>query len=115
MTKVDTGVCEACHQSFNYSLVHNGFGDTAYAYCDKCGRTAFVSGWSKDIPVAAKLKLHGRVNPEAEAFLAPGACGGVFRAGAPPRCPGGRTPLPAGLAAVYLEANAPGTAKGWRW
>jgi hypothetical protein len=87
MTKVDTGVCEVCGQSFNYLLIHNGFGDTAYAYCDKCGRTAFVSGWSKNIPVAAKLKLHGPVNPEAEALLAPCSCGGAFRAGATPRCP----------------------------
>jgi len=115
MTKVDTGVCEVCRQSFNYLLIHNGFGDTAYAYCDKCGRTAFVSGWSKNIPVAAKLKLHGPVNPEAEALLAPCSCGGAFRAGATPRCPHCRSPLSAELATVYLEANAPGTAKGWRW
>lgn len=98
MSKGDTGVCESCCQSFNYSLMHNGFGDTAYAYCDKCGRPAFVGGWSKDIPVTAKLKLHGPVNPEAEALLAPCSCGGVFRAGATPRCPHCRNPLSAELA-----------------
>jgi uncharacterized paraquat-inducible protein A len=83
----ETGVCEGCRLAFSYSLIHNGFGDTAYAYCDKCGTTVFVSGWRKDIPAAGKLRVHGPVNPEAEALLAPCQCGGNFRASAGPRCP----------------------------
>lgn len=115
MAKIDAGVCEACLQTFNYSLIHNGFNDTAYAYCDKCGETIFVSGWSKDIPPAANLKVHGPMNPEAEALLAPCSCGGRFSASAAPRCPHCLNQLSAELATVYIEANAPGTAKGWRW
>ena len=115
MAKTDTGVCEACLQTFGYSLIHNGFNDTAYAYCDKCGATAFVSGWSKETPPAAKLKVHGPINSEAEILLAPCACGGAFRGTASPRCPHCQKPLSAELATVYIEPNAPGTQKGWKW
>jgi hypothetical protein len=110
-----TGICESCRQSFHYSLVHNGFGDTAYAYCDRCGTTALVSGWDKGVPPAANLKVHGPINPEAEALLMPCECGGAFRSDASPRCPHCVRPLSAEVATAYIEDNAPGTAIGWRW
>jgi hypothetical protein len=28
--------------TFSYQLIHNGFSDTAFAYCDRCGRTALL-------------------------------------------------------------------------
>jgi hypothetical protein len=115
VAKVDTGFCGACARPFHYSLIHNGFADSTYAYCDTCGMTAFVSAWDKSIPRAAKLKVHGPINPEAEKLLAPCACGGIFRADALPRCPHCSVPLSADGAAQYLEENAPGTVKGWRW
>jgi hypothetical protein len=59
LAKVDTGTCNACARPFRYSLLHSGFADSAYAYCDKCGMTAFVSAWNKAIPLAAKLKAQG--------------------------------------------------------
>jgi hypothetical protein len=39
----------------------------------------------------------------------------VFRACADPRCPACACVLSATKARTYIEANAPGTAKGWRW
>ena len=115
MAKLDTGNCDACARPFRYSLLHNGFADSAYAYCDKCGMTAFISAWDKAIPLAAKLKAHGPINPEAEILLAPCVCGGTFRADASPRCPHCSVPLSADGAAKYIEENASGTSKGWRW
>ena len=35
-----TGTCESCGHSFDYMLIHNGFNDSAFAYCDSCGMTA---------------------------------------------------------------------------
>jgi hypothetical protein len=37
-----SGVCDHCSAPFGYYLIHNGFNDTAYGYCDLCGRTALV-------------------------------------------------------------------------
>ena len=115
LAKLDTGECDTCLQAFHYALIHNGFNDSAFAYCDQCGMTVLVSAWDRDTPAAAKLKVHGPVNPEAEAMLAPCPCGGAFRANALPRCPHCSVELSADVAANYIEANAPGTAKGWRW
>jgi hypothetical protein len=108
------GNCEHCHQSFNYKLIHNGFNDTAYVYCDMCGCTALVSAWSK-LPVGLPIRFHERIGQEAEPFLQRCGCGGRFRASAGPRCPHCRQPLSPEIAAGYLEANAPGSAMGWRW
>jgi uncharacterized paraquat-inducible protein A len=110
-----TGTCDACGQTFEYRLIHNGFNDSAYAYCDRCGCAASLNGYYKNIPPQAHLKIHGPINPEAEALLQACSCGGTFRADAAPRCPHCKFPLSAEGARSYIEANAPGTAKGWRW
>jgi acetolactate synthase-1/2/3 large subunit len=34
VAKIDTGTCDSCTGSFQYSLTHNGFNDSAYAYCE---------------------------------------------------------------------------------
>jgi hypothetical protein len=109
------GACDSCGRTFAYRLIHNGFNDSAFAYCDRCGSEASLSCWYDHIPAGAKLKVHGPVNPEAEALLLPCSCGGTFRASASPRCPHCLAGLSAESAGVYIEANAPGTAKGWRW
>jgi hypothetical protein len=115
MTHFETGGCDACGSKFHYQLVHNGFNDSAFAYCDACGSSTLLSGWYERIPTGAKLKVHGPVNPEAEALLEPCVCGGTFRAKASPRCPHCRAELSAEVARGFIEANAPGTAKGWKW
>ena len=115
MRSTATGTCDVCGQTFQYWLIHNGFNDSAYAYCDRCGCEASLNGYYKDVPPQAHLKIHGPINPEAEEFLQPCSCDGTFRADASPHCPHCKSPLSAEAARSYIEANAPGTAKGWRW
>jgi hypothetical protein len=110
------GVCESCHSNFEYCLIHNDFSDTAYAYCDTCGMTCLVGGWDdKRKPKDAPLKIQGPIQAETEAWLQTCLCGGRFRAKSSPRCPICRHALSAEFAACYIEKNAPGTKKGWRW
>src|SRR5271166_2657291 len=115
MVKDDIGTCDSCGRTFSYQLVHNGFNDSAFAYCDQCGCTAMLSGYHLGIPAAEKLAIHGPVNVEAEELLTPCSCGGSFRATASPRCPHCKSALSADVARAYIEANAPGTKRGWKW
>ena len=110
-----TGTCETCSRSFSYQLVHNGFNDSAHAYCDRCGMTALFSAWSSRSPKDINVGLHGPITRDAEARVDPCECGGKFRGTAGPRCPYCGEPLSAEKAAVYIEGDAPGTRKGWRW
>lgn len=57
----------------------------------------------------------GTVRAEIEPYIAPCACGGRFRTDAVPRCPHCHQQLSATEAATYIEGNASGTARGWRW
>jgi hypothetical protein len=50
-----------------------------------------------------------------ESRLEPCECGGSFRKGGAPHCPNCDEALSAELAASYIEKNAPGSMKGWRW
>jgi hypothetical protein len=75
----DTGICEHCDQQFAYDLLHNGFNDTAYAYCDTSGCTALLSAWSK-IPLGAPIRFHTCINKAVEPYLKSCSCGGHFRA-----------------------------------
>jgi hypothetical protein len=109
------GLCSQCATPFPYRLIHNGFNDSAYAYCDTCGATALLDSRQADIPAAANLVPHARILPSVEPFLAACICGGKFTAHAAPRCPSCRAELDAQAARVYIEANAPGTEKGWQW
>jgi hypothetical protein len=117
MTRRDgTGTCEACGHEFGYALIHNGFNESAYAYCDQCGMTALFDGWSTRAPAGIDFGVHGPITPAAEALAAPCICGGRFRGGtAAPRCPQCHVNLSAHRATSYIERNAPGAAKGWRW
>jgi hypothetical protein len=108
------GQCDQCKQKFSYALIHNGFNDTAYAYCDSCGCTAFFDAW-KPRPNDIPMQFHQCIGKEVEGFIRPCVCGGHFKAGASPRCPHCKHELSADLATTYIEANAPGTAQGWRW
>ena len=111
----DIGICEHCQSQFQYFLVHNGFNDSAYAYCDKCGKQCLLSGWHREIPKNAHLEVHKCIKPEIEPLLQPCSCGGSFKFGASPRCPTCHAELSAVKASIYFEKNAPGTIKGWRW
>ena len=115
MSGGDTGHCGECGRSFRYDLIHNGFNDSAYAYCDRCGKTSILSGWHEGVPEGAGLKLHQVIGQGVERFLCLCECGGSFRRGAAPRCPHCRAELSAAGATEFLEKNAPGTKQGWRW
>jgi hypothetical protein len=115
MAQLSIGICETCHKHFEYSIYHCGFGDCAYAYCDRCGRCSLLSVWFQGIPPGTSLKVHGPIEKRIEPKLLPCPCGGAFRAEAPPRCSNGSHALDAALASGYIEQNAPGTLKGWRW
>ena len=110
-----SGQCADCGYTFRFQLVHNGFNESAYAYCDLCGQTAFLSGWSKQIPPLAGFTTRGPIAASVERWLAPCSCGGHFKAGAEPRCPQCRARLSAVSATKYIEASAPGARQGWRW
>jgi hypothetical protein len=109
------GVCDHCRTEFPYTLIHNGFNESAFAYCEACGATSILDGCFKSIPAGAGFTPRGPVPPSAEAFLAPCDCGGHFRGSASPRCPRCRHDLSAEIARPWIEANAPGSTKGWTW
>jgi hypothetical protein len=50
-----------------------------------------------------------------EPCLQPCVCGGSFKRGSAPRCPHCNQSLSSEVATDYIERNAPGTEKGWRW
>lgn len=56
------GECERCRSTFAYDLIHNGFADTAYAYCDRCGMTALLSGWLQIFPKVRHSASKDRLN-----------------------------------------------------
>lgn len=108
------GACEACQCTFPYRLIHNGFNDSSYSYCDVCGTTAILNCYDArflDPPMVA----FGRIGKDAEPLLRPCTCGGRFTSDAVPRCPICNTPISATAASSWIEANAAGTAEGWQW
>jgi hypothetical protein len=78
--------------------------------------TSLVGGWNDEhIPKAANLKIHQVIAETVEPFLKPCEGGGKFKKDASPRCPNCRSTLSAIKATGYIEENALGTQKGWRW
>jgi hypothetical protein len=92
-------------------LVHAGFSDIGYAYCDACGKTAMLSFWDKRMPKLSNCPGQQEICAALEPFLTPCSCGGAFKWGSGPRSPHCKMQLSADLAMLYLEANAPGTRK----
>jgi hypothetical protein len=75
-----------------------------------------LDAWNPRIKnMSVEIGWHHEINSDVEPFLLSCSCGGYFRKGAMPRCPHCMEPLSAEYAAVSIEKNAPGTAKGWRW
>lgn len=110
-----TGTCDECRHTFAYTLIHNGFNDSAFAYCDCCGMTALFDGWSPHVPAGVDVGLHGPIDRSVEALVEPCGCGGRFRGASAPRCSHCHATLSAERASEYIERNAAGTASGWRW
>jgi hypothetical protein len=106
--------CESCGGSFAYRLVHAGFNDSAYAYCGDCGMTAVLGAYNPVQP-PVRVRWFEAISAEVEAYLLPCPCGGAFVRNAAPRCPSCKATWSAERVAEAIEADAPGTAKGWRW
>jgi hypothetical protein len=113
--EVSTGTCEHCRQQFGYWLLHCRFSDSIYAYCDLCGKTAVLSLWDKSMPILQNCPVHQEMCSGMEPYLPPCDCGGNFKTRSKPRCPHCNNNLSAEFASSYLERNAAGTQKGWRW
>jgi len=105
--------CPDCRAHFQYQLIHNGFNDSSYAYCGKCGATALCSHrkWPEGLPPSD----YGPLLPEQVECLRPCSCGGYFHTHAMPRCPACGNALDPLQATSWIEAVAPGTASGLRW
>jgi predicted amidophosphoribosyltransferase len=110
------GICDQCSKDFRYYLVHNGFNESWYVYCDLCGKTAILNLYSPKISELWSTRpIQGRIPHEIESHLLPCSCGGRFLAAATPRCPHCIQPLSPVTAASWIEKEAPGAKKGWRW
>jgi hypothetical protein len=107
------GVCQHCKLRFGYYLIHNGFNESAYAYCEACGTTALLDRWK--VPTGIEVALYHAITPGIESHLAKCPCGGAFRAGASPRCPHCREPLSATQASEYIERQPAVFKALWRW
>jgi hypothetical protein len=112
--ELSVGKCELCHGQFGYYLIHSGFNDSIYAYCDSCGKTAVLSLWDKRMPTLPNCPPYEEICSAMEPYLRSCDCGGRFIRGAAPRCPLCDESLSIS-AASYIESNAPGTERGWRW
>src|SRR5215470_18137165 len=105
MPRTALGECFQCSKKFSYDLVHNGFNSTSYAYCDRCGCTAFFDRYQTK-PREVSVEPFRKIDSNVETNLRSCACGGHFTAKASPRCPHCRNELSAVAATVWIEANA---------
>jgi len=116
MFTLHKGECEHCSRAYRYMLLHAGFGDFSYAYCDCCGTAAVFSFTNKDLanlpPNASSDQV---ISTDWEPFLRPCPCSGHFRRGASPRCVSCNSVLSAEYAGGHIEQNFRGAARGWHW
>lgn len=116
MFSLNKGDCEHCSRTYRYMLLHAGFGDFSYAYCDCCGTLAAFAYTNKDLSNLPPISTR---NEEIEAiwepYLRPCSCGGSFRKGSAPRCVYCNSVLSAEYAASHIEKNSVCAARGWRW
>lgn len=116
MFALHKGDCEHCLRTFRYTLLHAGFGDFSYAYCDACGMLATFSYSSSFlVKLPPSSETHQVIDSAWEPFIEPCACGGAFRSGAAPRCVHCTAPLSPQHAAAHIERNAIGAGRGWHW
>ena len=87
MRELSTGNCDHCRQTFGYYLIHRGFSDFSYAYCEKCGRTNILSMWGNRMSMLPTYPSQQEICVAWEAYIQPCECGGAFEKGASPRCP----------------------------
>jgi hypothetical protein len=110
------GDCEHCGQMYRYSLLHSGFGDCSYAYCDACGTLATLNNSSSFLlSMPRAVSPHQVIDSAWEQYLRSCDCGGTFRRGASPRCVVCTQPLSAVYATGHIEHNFVSGVRNWRW
>ncbi len=110
------GDCEHCGQAYRYSLLHAGFGDCSYAYCDCCGQLATFSYSSSFLLSMPRIvSPHQVIDAAWEPFIRSCTCGGTFRREASPRCVVCTQPLSALYATGHFEHNFASNGRNWRW
>ena len=72
-----------CGKQFGYYLIHSGFNESAYAYCDQCGETCLLDLWR--LPSTVERMDQGIIPESLEPLLVSCKCGGAFRKEASPR------------------------------
>jgi len=107
------GVCTACGSHFRAQLIHCAFDASSYAYCARCGTTAFCSHatWPAGVPRSKA----GPLDPEQSRFLRRCACGGYFHTHGMPRCPSCHTALDPIEAGAWIQAQTVRTSRTWSW
>jgi len=104
--KFAAGKCEHCRKTFPYYLIHSGFNNSWYAYCNRCGMTAILDYFNERRPRLDGCALHQAICIEMEPHIKSCECGGRFRRGASPRCPACHQELSAAEASIYIHSDA---------
>ncbi len=107
-----TGWCHQCGCEFPFEVIHCGFNEASYAYCEDCGTVALLAAGYKE---KRGIPRHRGIEAEGEPQLSACPCSGRFAAGASPRCPHCRGALDATQASEYIEAAIRPVAAGWNW
>ena len=71
MRTPDPGKCETCSNAFGYILIHSGFNDSQYAYCDHCGMTAILDHYSPKCPKPLPAEPYRTISETMEPLLQP--------------------------------------------
>lgn len=83
--------CPECNQILRYQLVHTGFNNTGYAYCDRDGALLVWEIFDPQYTAVAGDKHPWTLNHleevRVESAFHPCPCGGHFGMRNPPRCP----------------------------
>lgn len=117
MDEQKIGKCDRCSGQFNYSLMHCGFGDCLYAYCDRCGATAFFDNYKfpNELKIFLRYSNSNYVIPKhLEPFIEKCNCGGNFKHDASPRCSNCHRILSPIEANKYIKSDQPDKT-GWHW
>jgi hypothetical protein len=93
--------CPNCHQKINSEypdIIHSGFNDSGFLYCDKTGDLLTWSSFDKKyielIGQTQPWQLSTKQKAIIESSLKACDCGGRFLFSATPRCPNCNSPIP---------------------
>ena len=114
--------CSACGQDFKVRVVHSGFSNDEFLYCDRSHHVAVLEIYSRTSSLLLRLadecgrglwdwRESAEYRARIEGALRSCPCGGRFTFSAGPRCPRCRVPL--ALDEVRAQVELFGNA-GWR-